>query len=97
MAEGSNSCAWCKTLKKKDGNTPHHLMLRITDKLLANLIDHSLDWGMEAELDRVMGQEKGVHLKRTVEFIRSLGISFNVWEKQMLMGQGQVEDMTGQV
>lgn len=57
-----------------------HLMLRITDKVLSNLINHSLDWDMEVELDRVRGQEKGVHLKRTVEFIRSLGISFNVWE-----------------
>lgn len=34
----------------------------------------------ELELHRMRGQEKAVRLKKTVEFIRSLGISCYVWE-----------------
>jgi hypothetical protein len=56
-----------------------HLMLRITDRLLENLINYSLDWDQLDELDRVRGEEKGVHLKKTVALIKSLGISFDVW------------------
>lgn len=64
-----------------------HLMLRVTDILLENVIDAALDWDKFIEMDRTRGQERGVHLKKTVEHIKSLGISFDVWEEKNADGR----------
>jgi hypothetical protein len=59
-----------------------HLLLRVTDILTENLIQECLDWDKEDELDRCRGAERGIHLKKLINTIRSCGISFDVWEKR---------------
>lgn len=59
-----------------------HLLLRITDILLENLITSSIDWDKELELDRRRGQLRGVKLAETVTEIRSCGITFDVWQEK---------------
>lgn len=64
-----------------------HLMLRVTDILLENVIDSALDYDQQLEIDRARGQDRGVQLKKTVEHIKGLGISFNVWQEKNADGK----------
>ena len=73
-----------------------HLMLRVTDILIENLVNECLDWDREDDLNKKKGEAKGAHLKNLIQVIRSCGVSFDVWEqKKMLMGK-PVADMTRQ-
>ena len=59
-----------------------HLMLRITDILVENLVNECLDWDHEDDLDKKRGEAKGAHLKNLIQVIRSCGVSFDVWEQK---------------
>lgn len=72
-----------------------HLLLRITDILLENVIEDAMEWDEDAmewdEADdwcRSKGNLKGVHLKKLVETINSCGVTFKIWEKRNADGQG---------
>lgn len=64
-----------------------HLLLRITDKLLQNVIDEVLERDAVEDFSKTKGQTKGIHLSKLVKVINSLGISFSIWNKKMWMGQ----------
>ncbi|XP_048589349.1 uncharacterized protein LOC116615043 [Nematostella vectensis] len=58
-----------------------HLMLRVTDVLTKNLVYQAIDRDKKDDFDKKRGEGKGSHLKKLVSTIRSLGISFDVWEQ----------------
>ena len=41
-----------------------------------------LDWDKLDELDCLRGAQRGIHLNKLIETIRSCGISFNIWGKR---------------
>ena len=57
-----------------------HLLLRITDVLLDNIITEVIDWDKEDDFDTNSNQQKGAHLRKLVTTIRSCGVGFDVWE-----------------
>lgn len=59
-----------------------HLLLRITDVLLTNVLDDAMERDEKEDNLKARGMEKGVHLKAIVKIINSCGVSFNVWQKQ---------------
>ena len=59
-----------------------HLLLRVTDVLLTNLLDDAMERDEIEDHLKKRGMEKGVHLKAVVNIINNCGITFNVWEKQ---------------
>jgi len=58
-----------------------HLMLRVTDILIGNLIEDALQWD-EKDQFRNKGKSQGVHLKKLANTICSCGVSFSVWGKK---------------
>ncbi|KAJ7327833.1 hypothetical protein OS493_026112 [Desmophyllum pertusum] len=72
-----------------------HLLLRITDKLLQNVIDEVLERDAVEDFEKSRGQPKGVYLNRLVKEINGLGISFSVWNKRNADGsESQVKEFT---
>ena len=72
-----------------------HLLLRITDKLLQNVIDEVLEKDAVEDFNKKRGIPKGVHLTKLVNCINSLGISFSVWNKKNADGsESQVKEFT---
>jgi len=65
-----------------------HLMLRVTDRLMENLIKEVIERDGEADLNKKRGEEKGLYLKKLVKEINKTGITFNVWEKKNADGKG---------
>lgn len=59
-----------------------HLLLRITDKVLQNIIDEVLERDAVEDFDKPRVQPKGIYLTRVVKAINDLGISFSVWNKK---------------
>ena len=55
-----------------------HLVLRITDVLLTNVLDDAMERDEKEDNLKARGMEKGVHLKAIVKIINSCGVSFNV-------------------
>lgn len=65
-----------------------HLLLRITDKLLQNIIDEVLERDAIEDFNKPRGRPKEVYLTKLVKNINDLGISFSVWnKKKMQMAQ----------
>ena len=64
-----------------------HLMLRVTDILIENLVNECLDWDREDDLNKKKGEAKGAHLKNLIQVIRSCGVSFDVWEQKNADGK----------
>ena len=72
-----------------------YLLLRITDKLLQNVIDEVLERDAVEDFNKKRGTPKGVHLTKLVHCINSLGISFSVWNKKNADGsESQVKEFT---
>ena len=72
-----------------------HLLLRITDKVLQNIIDEVLERDAIEDFSKPRGQPKGIHLSELVKAINSLGISFAIWNKRNADGsESQVKDFT---
>jgi hypothetical protein len=65
-----------------------HLLLRITDVLLANLIEDAMEWDDKDDFLKTRGQPKGVRLKNLTELINQCGVTFSVWEKSDGNGNG---------
>ena len=72
-----------------------HLLLRITDKLLQNVIDEVLERDAVEDSSKTRGQKKGINLSKLVKAINSLGISFSIWNKKNADGsESQVKEFT---
>ena len=68
-----------------------HLMLRITDILLDNLIEDAMQWDdkeSNSSAKKRANIEKSEHMKRLVEAINNCGVSFSIWEKRNADGKG---------
>ena len=59
-----------------------HLLLRVTDRILLNVIDEVLEKDAIEDFNRQRGQTKRVFLTNLVIGINDCGISFNVWFKK---------------
>ena len=66
-----------------------HLLLRVVDVLLNNLLEDVLQWDKKDDSNKKRGEKKGVHRERLQAAIRSCGVSFDIWEKPMLMERDQ--------
>lgn len=68
-----------------------HLMLRVTDILLENLIEDAMQWD-DKESSLSGGKknlaEKSRHVKNLVKSINSCGVTFHLWEKKNADGKG---------
>jgi len=62
-----------------------HLMLRITDVLIGNLVEDVMQWD---DKESFLTCKKKVHLDKLVQVINSCGVSFSVWEKRNADGKG---------
>ena len=67
-------------------------MLRITDVLIGNLVKDVTQWD---DKESFLTGKKKVHLDKLIQVISSCGVSFSVWENEMLMVKVQ-EHGTGQ-
>ena len=65
-----------------------HLMLRITDRLLENLIMEVMEKDSKEDFLKTNKQAKSVNLDKLIETINSLGVSFSIWEKPNADGKG---------
>ncbi len=64
-----------------------HLLLRVTDILLANIIEDAMELDDKEDFLK-KGEPKGVHLRKLTQLINSCGITFSVWEKRNEDGKG---------
>ncbi|CAG2189964.1 unnamed protein product [Mytilus edulis] len=55
-----------------------HLMLRITDVLLRNLIDDALEMDDDSKMRRIIP----INLKKLTELLQSCGVSFHMWHNK---------------
>lgn len=58
-----------------------HLLLRITDVLLSNLIEDAMELDDKEDNIKKRGEPKGIHLQKLVNTIHSCGVTFNIWDK----------------
>lgn len=67
-----------------------HLMLRITDILLENVIEDAMQWDDKESSTSAKKKslEKSQHVKKRVEAINNCGVSFSIWEKRNADGKG---------
>lgn len=65
-----------------------HLLLRITDVLLANLIEDAVEWDDKNDFRKKRGEPRGVHLRNLTQTINNCGVTFSVWEKKDGDGKG---------
>ena len=64
-----------------------HLLLRVTDVLLTNLIEDAME--LDDKNDFLKKREpKGVNLRKLTQLINSCGITFSIWEKRDDDGRG---------
>ena len=59
-----------------------HLLLRVTDILLSNLIEDAMELDDKNDFLKKKGEPKGVYLQRLTQLINSCGVTFSVWEKR---------------
>ena len=61
-----------------------HLMLRVTDILLENLIEDAMQWDDKegSSSARKQSPEKSSHVKNLVKLINNCGVSFSMWVKK---------------
>ena len=59
-----------------------HLMLRVVDVLIDNLVEDVLEWDNNEDIRKKRKEERGKHLNNLVTTIRSCGVSFNIWQKK---------------
>ena len=65
-----------------------HLLLRVVDVLLNNLLEDVIQWDMRDDINKKKGEKKGVHRERLQAAVRSCGVSFDIWEKTNADGKG---------
>ena len=59
-----------------------HLLLRITYRILQNVIDEILERDSITDFNNPSGQPKGLLLKQFVKDVNDLGVTFSVWYKR---------------
>ena len=59
-----------------------HLLLRITDRLLQNVIDEILERDSIADFNKPKGNPKGLLMQQFVKDVNDLGVTFSVWYKK---------------
>ncbi|CAB4006241.1 Hypothetical predicted protein [Paramuricea clavata] len=57
-------------------------LLRVTDRLLQNVIDEILEKDSFDDFNKPKGHPKGANLKKFVEDVNELGVTFSVWYKK---------------
>ena len=62
-----------------------HLMLRITDVLIGNVVEDAMQWD---DKESFLTGKKKVHLEKLIQAINSCGVSFSVREKRNADGKG---------
>ena len=65
-----------------------HLLLRITDVLLSNLIEDAMEWDDKSDFLKKKAEPKGAHLQKLIAIINSCGVTFTIWEKKDANGKG---------
>lgn len=66
-----------------------HLLLRITDVLINNLVEDVLEWDKTVDVNKKKSDAtRGAHLQNLIQTVRSCGVSFNIWEKNNADGKG---------
>lgn len=65
-----------------------HLLLRIMDVLIENLVREALAWDLSDNWNKKKSEQTNTHLTELKETIRSCGISFDIWEKRNADGKG---------
>ncbi|CAB4025926.1 Hypothetical predicted protein [Paramuricea clavata] len=65
-----------------------HLMLRVTDKLIDNLVKEALQRDFKQNLNKAPRDRRSYHLDNLIQAISSCGVSFSVWEKRNADGKG---------
>ena len=65
-----------------------HLLLCIMDVLINNLVPETLEWDKKENLNKRKANQNNVHLKNLQSYIRSCGISSDIWEKTTADGNG---------
>ena len=67
-----------------------HLMLRIPDILIENLIEDAMQWDDKesSSSTKKRSGEKSEHVKTFVEAINNCGVTFSIWEKRNTDGKG---------
>lgn len=72
-----------------------HLLLRITDRLLQNVIDEAMELDAVDDFSKPRGQPKGLHLSKLIKSINDLGISFSIWNKRNADGsESNIKEFT---
>lgn len=72
-----------------------HLLLRITDVLLKNVIDEATERDAVEDLLKTRGQKKGIHLEKLIKSINDLGITFSIWNKKNADGsESSIKEFT---
>ena len=64
-----------------------HMMLRITDRLLSNLIEDATDYDAK-EKNGILPKSNVLHLDELVKSIELCGVSFRIWETRDPSGRG---------
>ena len=64
-----------------------HLLLRIVDVLIDNLLEDVLEWDKTDDLRKKRDEERGLHLNKLISTVRSCGVSFNIWQKKNADGK----------
>ena len=67
-----------------------HLLLRIVDVLLNNLLEDVLQWDKKDDLNKKRGEKKGVHCERLQAAVCSCVLVLISGKKPMLMERDQV-------
>ena len=67
-----------------------HLMLRITDLLIENLIEDAMQWDDKesSSSSKKRSVEKSEHVKKLLQAINNCGVTFSIWEKRNADGKG---------
>lgn len=66
-----------------------HLLLRITDILLSNIIEDAIELDDKDDyLTKKKGESKGVDLASLIRLMNSCGVTFTIWEKRDEDGKG---------
>ena len=67
-----------------------HLMLRITDILIENLIEDAMQWDDKesSSYSKKRSVEKSEHVKKLLQAINNCGVTFSIWEKRNADGKG---------
>ena len=65
-----------------------HLLLRITDVLINNLVKEAVEWDKKDNFNKRKADQKDSHIKILQSTIPSCGVSFDIWEKTNADGKG---------